>query len=99
MLSNTHKMKAYKFEGHLIYQLRNENASITDLRSEFSPINRAADVENYRSNGTAIGQLINWEYSDALATSVPVEKVAGSNEGIYHLRLLRRPFCDRSTTL
>ncbi|HHU46556.1 MAG TPA: T9SS type A sorting domain-containing protein [Bacteroidales bacterium] len=101
VIEYTQDERSYKFEGYLIYQLRNENVSITDLSDpNLAQLIGQCDVENYRSNGTAIGQLINWEYSDALATSVPVEKVAGSNEGIYHSKVITEDrFATGSTTL
>lgn len=101
VINFTPEKRSYKFEGYLIYQLKNENVSITDLSDpNMAQLIGQCDVENYRDNGTAIGQLINWEFSDALGTSVPVEKVNGTNSGIFHSKVITEDkFASGSNTL
>jgi hypothetical protein len=101
VINFTPEQRSYKFEGYLIYQLKNENVSITDLSDpNMAQLIGQCDIENYRDNGTAIGQLINWQYSDALGTSVPVEKVNGSNSGIFHSKVITEDkFASGSNTL
>lgn len=93
--------KAYRFEGYQIYQLKSPDVSVSDLGDlDKARLVGQCDIENYRSNGTAIGQLINWEYNEALGTSVATEKVNGSNTGIYHsLALTTDAFATTSTSL
>jgi len=75
----------YRFEGYMIFQLKNKDVSISEIYdAEKSRLVAQCDIKNFRENGSPIGQLINWEYNDALGTSVPVEKVNGKNEGISH---------------
>ncbi|MDL2311688.1 hypothetical protein LJC68_02275 [Bacteroidales bacterium OttesenSCG-928-B11] len=77
--------RKYRFEGYQIYQLKNKNVSVTDLdNADLARLIRQCDVENYRENGTAIGQLTNWIYNDAISQSVATGMVDGSNTGIVH---------------
>lgn len=75
----------YRFEGYMIFQLKDKDVSVSEIYdAEKSRLVAQCDIKNFRPNGSPIGQLINWEYNDALGTSVPVEKVNGKNEGISH---------------
>jgi hypothetical protein len=91
----------YRFEGYQIFQLQNEDVSVSEIyNTEKSRLIAQCDIENVRSNGSSIGQLINWEFNDALGTSVPVEKVNGSNDGIFHtLKVTQDVFATGSKTL
>ncbi len=77
--------RIYRFEGYQIYQLANSEVSVTDLDDpDKAQLIAQCDIENYRKDGSAIGQLINWIYDDALGTSVATEMVNGANKGIFH---------------
>ncbi|MCQ2272333.1 MAG: hypothetical protein MJZ72_06060 [Bacteroidales bacterium] len=73
----------YNFEGYQIYQVAGTDVSVSDL-GDADKVRLVAqcDVVNYRPDGTAIGQLINWEFDQSLNTNVAVEKVNGANTGI-----------------
>jgi len=87
--------RTYKFEGYLIYQLANKDVSVTDLgNASKAQLIRQCDIKNQYA------QLINWEYDERLATSVPVEKVNGSNVGISHsFSITEDKFATGSTKL
>ena len=71
--------RQYKFQGYQIYQLANSSVSVTDLSDASKAILIGqCDVED------EAGQLINWVYNEALASSVATEMVNGSNTGIFH---------------
>lgn len=97
----TDEERSYKFEGYLIYQLKNGEVSVNDLSDpDMAQLIGQCDIENYRPNGTAIGQLVNWVYDDRIGTSVPVEMVNGANSGIYHSKVITEDrFASGSTTL
>lgn len=93
--------RKYRFEGYMIYQCANETVSVTDI-GDLDKIRLIAqcDIENYRENGTPIGQLVNWIYDDALGTSVATEMVRGENTGIKHSFLITDDaFATTSTKL
>lgn len=75
----------YTFEGYQIYQVASKDVSVSDL-GNLDKVRLVAqcDVENYRTDGSAIGQLINWEFDQSLNTNVAVEKVNGANIGLQH---------------
>lgn len=75
----------YRFEGYQIYQLASKDVSVTDL----SDLNKArllrqCDIENYRENGSPIGQLVNWIFSEKIGQTVATEMVNGANTGVSH---------------
>ena len=71
--------REYKFEGYLIYQLKNKDVSVTDLaNADLARIVRQCDIQNGAS------KLINFIYNEALQSSVPTEMVNGNNTGISH---------------
>lgn len=75
----------YLFEGYQIYQLASKDVSVTDLNDlNKARLVRQCDIENYRDNGTPIGQLINWVYDEQIALPVPTQMVNGANIGISH---------------
>ncbi|MDR1346315.1 MAG: hypothetical protein LBK03_06400, partial [Bacteroidales bacterium] len=75
----TDEERSYKFEGYMIYQLANKYVSVTDLNDlAKARLVAQCDIKN------KFGKIINWEYDELLATSVPKEKVNGSNTGIFH---------------
>ena len=75
----THDQRSYKFEGYMIYQLKNASVSVTDLNDANKALLVAqCDIEN------GVGQLVNWIYNDAIGTSVATEMVNGTDLGISH---------------
>lgn len=80
--------KMIRFEGYLIYQVKNKTVTANDIfgpnGSEFGRLVAQCDVKNFDANGNPIGKLINFEYNDGLGYSVPVVKVDGANQGIRH---------------
>lgn len=73
----------YYFEGYQIYQVASKDVSVSDIGNmDKVRLIAQCDIVNYRADGSAIGQLINWEFDQSLNTNVAVEKVNGSNSGI-----------------
>ncbi|MFN5417075.1 MAG: T9SS type A sorting domain-containing protein [Flavobacteriia bacterium] len=71
--------KTYRFQGYLIYQLKDDAVS----SSELDDITKArlvaqCDIED------EVSRLVNFEYDENLEASIPVEKVDGENKGIRH---------------
>jgi hypothetical protein len=91
----------YVFEGYQIYQVSGKDVSVSDIGNlDRVRLVAQCDIENYRSDGTAIGQLINWEFDQSLNTNVAVEKVKGANSGIQHtFRITEDKFATGSNTL
>lgn len=69
----------YKFQGYLIYQLRDQTVTSTELKD----INRARLVAQCDIRDS-IGQVINFYLDPNLNASVPVEEVNGANNGIFN---------------
>jgi len=87
--SSTQLDKYYRFEGYIIYQLKHKSVSVTDLDNlDLARIVAQCDVENYRPNGTPIGQLVNLLHDERLGYPVPKEMVSGKNAGIQHSFLI-----------
>ncbi len=75
----------YRFEGYKIYQLRDANVSVSEIHdADKARIVAQCDIENYYEDGSPIGQLVNWYFSDKHGGNIPVEEVDGANEGIRH---------------
>ena len=93
--------RKYRFEGYQIFQLKDKDVSVSEIfNSSKSRLIAQCDIENNRANGSSIGQLINWEYNDALGSSVPVEKVNGANKGLFHtLKVTEDAFATGSKKL
>lgn len=73
----------YKFEGYQIYQVASKDVSVADIGNlDKVRLIAQCDIVNYRNDGTPVGQLVNWEFDQALNTNVAVEKVNGANAGI-----------------
>ncbi len=73
----------YYFEGYQIYQVSGKDVSVSDIGNmDKVRLIAQCDIVNYRADGSAIGQLVNWEFDQSLNTNVAVEKVNGSNTGI-----------------
>ncbi len=91
----------YKFEGYQIFQLANATVSASEVHdADKARLVAQCDVKNFDSQGTAIGQLINYNFDQALAANVPVEEVDGSNAGIVHsFRILTDQFATGDNRL
>jgi hypothetical protein len=71
--------RVYRFEGYQIFQLKDDEVSVSDL----SDANKArlvaqCDIKN------DISRIINFEFDEDLGYSIPTEKVDGENKGISH---------------
>ena len=91
----------YVFEGYQIYQVSGKDVSVSDIGNlDRVRLIAQCDVVNFRPDGTAIGQLINWEFDQSLNTNVAVEKVNGSNSGIQRtFRITEDKFATGNSTL
>lgn len=69
----------YRFQGYQIFQMANEDVSITDRYNE--NLMREVFQCDVKDN---ISQIINFDFSEELSANVPVEEVNGSNQGIKH---------------
>ncbi|MDD3875692.1 MAG: T9SS type A sorting domain-containing protein [Bacteroidales bacterium] len=75
----------YRFEGYQIFQLKDATVSVSDIHdANKARLVAQCDIENFNEQGQAVGQLVNWYYSDQHAGNIPTEEVNGSNEGISH---------------
>lgn len=74
-LSNPDKF--YRFEGYIVYQIRNEGVTSTDLsdRSKAIPVFQC-DVANGH------GRLVNYEMDNIVGGYIPKVKVEGADKGI-----------------
>jgi len=71
--------KTYKFEGYMIYQLKDGTVNTGDLDNiDKARLLFQCDVKNNRA------QIINKVYDPKLATLIPVEKVDGADKGVQH---------------
>ena len=91
----------YKFEGYQIYQVSGKDVSVSDIGNmDRVRLIAQCDIVNFREDGTAIGQLVNWEYDQSLNTNVAVEKVNGANTGIQRtFRVTDDKFATGNTSL
>ena len=87
-VDTTHYDRMIRFEGYLIYQVKNKTVTATDIfgtdGSDFGRLVAQCDIRNFDANGNPIGKIVNFEYDDGLGYSVPVVKVDGANQGIKH---------------
>jgi hypothetical protein len=71
--------KVYTFEGYQIFQMKDEDASVADIRDVTKArLVAQCDIKNN------VSKLINFEFDEDLGFSVPEEKVRGENKGIRH---------------
>ncbi len=71
--------RTYKFEGYMIYQLKDATVNTGDLDNiDKARLLFQCDVKNNR------GQVINKVYDPKLAALIPVEKVDGADKGLQH---------------
>ncbi len=73
----------YTFEGYQIYQLVDDQASVSDIGDETKArLVAQCDIEN------DIEDIINFDFDEALGFSIPTLKVDAANEGIKHSFLM-----------
>ena len=91
----TDAMKTYKFEGYMIYQLKNSASSAADIGNEDKArLVAQCDIQN------GVSKLINFEYDEGLGFDNPKLKVNGSNTGIKHsFKLTKDAFASGENTL
>jgi hypothetical protein len=71
--------KTYKFQGYQIYQLANSKVSSSELQDpDQARLVAQSDIKD------GIGKIINFEFSDELGASIPVQRVNGEDKGIQH---------------
>jgi hypothetical protein len=71
--------KYYHFQGYQVFQLRNDEVSISELSNpELARQVAQCDIKDDFS------RIINFEFDENLQASIPVEKVDGKNKGIQH---------------
>ena len=71
--------KKYRFQGYLIYQLKNDAVAISELEdNQKARLVAQCDVKD------GLSKIINYEFDDYLQASVPKLKVDGANTGIKH---------------
>lgn len=84
----TDEERSYKFEGYQIYQLKDANASISDIGDETKArLVAQCDIENYydADNTIPIGTLVNYTSNSATGILSGNVMVNGSNKGIQHV--------------
>lgn len=75
----SNKTKTYRFEGYMIYQLKDATVNTGDLDNvDKARLLFQCDIKNNRA------QIINKVYDPKLATLIPVEKVDGADKGLQH---------------
>ena len=71
--------KSYRFQGYQIYQLKNNQIAVSDLRDPTKArLVAQCDIKDNVEN------IINFEFDEDLGFSVPIQMVAAQNEGIRH---------------
>ncbi len=71
--------KKYRFQGYQIFQLKDAKVSVSDLMDATKA--RLVAQCDIKDN---ISKIINFEFSDDLNASIPVQRVNGENKGIRH---------------
>jgi hypothetical protein len=80
--------RSYIFQGYLIYQLANENVSISEIEDP-----NAARLIGQCDREDEVSNIINYVRDEATGTVVGKLKVIGANQGIYHsLRIVEDAF-------
>lgn len=71
--------KVYSFEGYQIYQMKNNEAGVSDIGdNDFARLVAQCDIKN------DITRIVNFEFDEEIGFSVPSIKVEGENRGIRH---------------
>lgn len=69
----------YRFEGYLVYQLKNATVSVESLKDP-DLVRLVAQFD--KKNG--VGKLVNYYFDDNIGATVPVVEVVGADNGIKH---------------
>ncbi|MBI2258594.1 MAG: T9SS C-terminal target domain-containing protein [Flavobacteriia bacterium] len=87
--------KSYRFQGYLIYQLKDESVSVSDIEDlAKARLVSQCDIKD------DISRIVNFEFDQDLQASIPVEKVNGVNKGIQHsFRITEDQFSSGTRTL
>lgn len=76
---------SFRFEGYQVFQLKDPYVTVADIHNpDKARLVAQCDKENFRSNGSPIGQLVNFEFDQGMNANVPIEEVNGANKGIVH---------------
>ncbi|MBS3914950.1 MAG: hypothetical protein KG003_10645 [Bacteroidetes bacterium] len=88
------EIKTYKFEGYLVYQLKDGTVNTGDLENvDKARLLYQCDLYNNRD------QIINRVFDPKLNALIPVEKVDGANKGLQHsLNITRDLFATTGNT-
>lgn len=87
--------KNYRFQGYMIYQLKNNSISVSDLEDPTKA--RLVAQCDLKDN---VDRIINFKYDEQLDASIPDEMVDGENEGIRHsFRVTEDLFASGDRTL
>jgi hypothetical protein len=71
--------RLYRFQGYQIYQVKNDAVGPSDLQNvDLAALVAQCDLKD------GVTQIINYNYSEELSASVPVEMVFGADVGISH---------------
>lgn len=77
--ADTNADEFYRFEGYQIFQMVDDEASVSELNNpDKARLVAQVDIEN------GITQLINYEQDGTLGVDIPEEKVNGNDEGLQH---------------
>lgn len=77
----------YKFEGYIVYQLKNEGVALSDIRSKDGSVNTdKARIVFQCDKKNGVKDIINFEVDPEISTDyyVPKLMVSGSDNGIKH---------------
>lgn len=77
----------YKFEGYLVYQLKNENVALSDIRSKDGSVNTdVARIVFQCDKKNGVKDILNFEVDPAISSDyyVPKLMVSGTDAGIRH---------------
>lgn len=87
------KKLIYKFQGYLVYQLKDATVNTGDLDNiDKSRLVFQCDIED------SYIQIINKEFDPVVAANISVEKVNGENKGIVHTISIKRDEFSTSST-
>ncbi|MBT5122903.1 MAG: T9SS C-terminal target domain-containing protein, partial [Euryarchaeota archaeon] len=87
--------KYYRFQGYQIFQLVNDQVSLSELDD---PTKARLVAQCDKADG--VDRLINFDFDDALGASLPTEMVDGADQGIKHsFKLTEDKFAQGSPTL
>lgn len=94
----TTEQKSYKFEGYLVYQVKDASVTAED-RHDLAKASLIAqcDIKNFDTDGSPIKTLINYNTDPDLGITTPQIEVQGSNTGLFQsLRVTEDAFAPGS---